>query len=228
MQLGFLVADGVGPHLLHLQGIANVSSSPISGVPIAILLGFAFKNLPGLTLPAALNPGLALCKTTLLRTGIVCVGAKLSLVDIATVGLQGLPAVCASITAGMLVVPWLGQKLGLSSRLSALVAAGSSICGVTAISALAPTIKATDRETAFAVANVVAFGTLNMLLMPYVAHALLPTSEQAGLFLGLAVHDTAQARLASRVCLCACAYGGSSRLIDPCRVALQHRWWVRL
>jgi uncharacterized membrane protein YadS len=31
-----------------------------------------------------------------------------------------------------------------------------------------------------------------MLLMPHVAHALLPHSEQVGLFLGLAVHDTAQ------------------------------------
>ena len=97
-----------------------------------------------------------------------------------------------SITAGLAFIPWFGRRLGLPSKLNYLVAAGSSICGVTAISALAPAIKANEQETAFAVANVVAFGTLNMLLLPYVAHALLPTSQQAGMFLGLAVHDTAQ------------------------------------
>lgn len=55
-----------------------------------------------------------------------------------------------------------------------------------------PDPQASQKETAFAIANVVAFGTVNMLLMPHVAHALLPHSEQVGLFLGLAVHDTAQ------------------------------------
>jgi uncharacterized membrane protein YadS len=62
--------------------------------------------------------------------------------------------------------------------MSTLVAAGCSICGVTAISALAPIIKAKEQEMAFAVANVVLFGTLGMLLLPYVANALFPISQQ--------------------------------------------------
>jgi uncharacterized membrane protein YadS len=40
----------------------------------------------------------------------------------------------------------LGRQLGLPPRLSALVAAGSSICGITAITAVAPVIKASERE----------------------------------------------------------------------------------
>merc|ERR1711907_344849 len=76
--------------------------------------------------------------------------------------------------------------------MSSLIAAGTSICGVTAITALAPAIKAEQQEIGVAVANVVAFGTLGMLTYPYVAHALLESSEQVGLFLGLAIHDTSQ------------------------------------
>jgi uncharacterized membrane protein YadS len=45
---------------------------------------------------------------------------------------------------------------------------------------------------AYAVANVVAFGLIGMLLYPYLAHSLLNTSETIGLFLGTAVHDTSQ------------------------------------
>ena len=52
--------------------------------------------------------------------------------------------------------------MGLPHKMSTLIACGTSICGVTAISALAPAIKATERETSFAIANVVAFGTIGM------------------------------------------------------------------
>jgi hypothetical protein len=79
---------------------------------------------------------------------------------------------------GLTVIPYVGNKLGLPPRMSTLVAAGCSICGVTAISALAPIIKAKEQEMAFAVANVVLFGTLGMLLLPYVANALFPISQQ--------------------------------------------------
>ncbi|EDQ86589.1 uncharacterized protein MONBRDRAFT_28203 [Monosiga brevicollis MX1] len=194
MQAGFWGAEQLGPVLLHLQGLADTSGpSPISGIPVTILLGFALRNNGLIKLPMErLKAGLELSKGTLLRAGIICIGAKLSLVEIANVGLQGVPAVMAAIGTGMLVVPRLGRAMGLSTKLSSLVAAGTSICGVTAISALSPTIRASEQETAVAVANVVAFGTLNMLLMPHVAHALFASSTQAGAFLGLSVHDTAQ------------------------------------
>ena len=73
-----------------------------------------------------------------------------------------------------------------------MIAAGTSICGVTAIVSTAPAIEADEREVAYAVANVVAFGLFGMLAYPYLAHALLGSSETIGLFLGTAVHDTSQ------------------------------------
>ena len=73
-----------------------------------------------------------------------------------------------------------------------MIAAGTSICGVTAIVSVAPAIEADEREVAYAVANVVAFGLFGMLVYPYLAHAVLSSSETIGLFLGTAVHDTSQ------------------------------------
>ena len=64
--------------------------------------------------------------------------------------------------------------------------------GVTAITACAPAIKANQQEVSFAVANVVAFGTVGMLVYPYLAHSILGSSQAIGTFLGLAIHDTSQ------------------------------------
>jgi uncharacterized integral membrane protein (TIGR00698 family) len=189
MIAGFWLADLVGRAILSAQGL-GAGSSPISGVPIAIVLGLLLRNL--FRLPAALTPGLKFCVTTVLRLGIVLVGIRLSAFDVARLGLAGLPVVLAAVATGLVFVTWFNRRLGLPPRLGTLIAAGTSICGVTAIVSTAPAIEADEREVAYAVANVVAFGLFGMLAYPYLAHLLLQRSETVGLFLGTAVHDTSQ------------------------------------
>lgn len=188
MVAGFWLADVIGQGIMRAQGLAG--SSPLSGVPVAIVLGLLLRNT--VPLPALLNPGLKFCVTTLLRLGIVLVGIRLSAFDVARLGLAGLPVVLAAVATGMLFVTWFNGRLGLPPRLGTLIAAGTSICGVTAIVSTAPAIDADEREVAYAVANVVAFGLFGMLAYPYLAHALLPSPESVGLFLGTAIHDTSQ------------------------------------
>jgi uncharacterized integral membrane protein (TIGR00698 family) len=188
MLAGFWLADRIGQAILAAQGLTG--SSPVSGVPVAIVLGLLLRN--ALPLPASLAPGLKFATTTILRAGIVLVGIRLSLFDVLKLGIAGLPVVLAAITTGLVFVTWFNKKLGLPPRLGTLIAAGTSICGVTAIVSVAPAIEADEREVAYAVANVVAFGLFGMLTYPYLAHWLLGSSETIGLFLGTAVHDTSQ------------------------------------
>lgn len=188
MLAGFWLADQIGHAILAAQGLTG--SSPVSGVPVAIVLGLLLRNLA--PLPESLSPGLKFATTTVLRLGIVLVGIRLSFFDVLKLGLAGLPVVVAAITTGLVFVTWFNRKLGLPPRLGTLIAAGTSICGVTAIVSTAPAIEADEREVAYAVANVVAFGLFGMLVYPYLAHALLTGSETIGLFLGTAVHDTSQ------------------------------------
>lgn len=181
---GFVVADAV----------AQTTGVPVSGVPVAILLGAALNNAPGGGIvPAWCRPGITLASSALLRLGIVCVGCKLSALEVAAAGAVSVPAALTSVGVGLVVIPRLAAAAQLPPRLGSLLAVGTSICGVTAISALAPAIAATQAEMGVAVASVVMFGTAGMLLLPHVAHALLGhCGEAAGMFLGLAVHDTAQ------------------------------------
>jgi uncharacterized integral membrane protein (TIGR00698 family) len=188
MLAGFGLAEVIGRQILAAQGLTG--SSPVSGVPVAIVLGLLLRNT--LPLPAALTPGLKFATTTVLRAGIILVGIRLSLFDVLRLGIAGVPVVLGAIATGLLFVTWFNRKLGLPPRLGTLIAAGTSICGVTAIVSTAPAIDADEREVAYAVANVVAFGLIGMLLYPYLAHTILGTSETIGLFLGTAIHDTSQ------------------------------------
>jgi uncharacterized integral membrane protein (TIGR00698 family) len=189
MMVGFWLADVLGHALMAAQGLSG-GGSPISGVPVAIVLGLLLRNL--LPLPPALTPGLKFCVTNVLRLGIVLVGIRLSAFDVMRLGIAGLPVVLAAVVTGLVFVTWFNRRLGLPPRLGTLIAAGTSICGVTAIVSTAPAIDADEREVAYAVANVVAFGLFGMLAYPYLAHAVLQRSETVGLFLGTAVHDTSQ------------------------------------
>ena len=188
MLVGFALADALGRALLAARGLSG--ASPISGVPVAIVLGLLLRNL--LPLPSSIGVGLKFCTTTVLRLGIVLVGIKLSVLEMARLGAAGVPVVLTAIVTGLVFVTWFNRRLGLPPRLGTLIAAGTSICGVTAIVSTAPAIEADEREVAYAVANVVAFGLFGMLAYPYLAHALLPGSAAIGLFLGTAVHDTSQ------------------------------------
>lgn len=191
MLVSLWLADVIGMALLRLQGIDPTGkSSPLSGVLVAILVGIILRNV--LPLPQSLQPGIQFAVTKLLRLGIIFVGIKLSLLDVLKLGAWGIPIVVTAIASGLLLISWFNRVLRLPERLGTLIAAGTGICGVTAIVSTAPAIKAEQREVAYAVANVTLFGLLGMFLYPYVAHTLLHTSEQVGLFLGTAVHETAQ------------------------------------
>jgi len=209
MHGGFFIADYAGQALLAAQGLP-AGVSPISGIPVSILLGVAVNNT--LTLPETLRPGLKACSVAALRAGIVCVGAKLSFVEVARLGMTGIPVVLATIGAGLTTIPLLARGLGLPPKLGALMAAGSSICGVTAITALAPAIRANEKEVGLAVANVVAFGTIAMLTYPYLAHSMFAHSEQVGMFLGTAIHDTSQVSFSVCRCGVLCWVAPRSRL----------------
>ena len=126
-QAGFYLADEITAR----------SGVPVAGVPVAILLGACANNAP-VPLPSAFRPGIALASSLVLRVGIVCVGAKLSAMDVVTDGASSLPAALASVGAGVLVIPRLARLAGLDPRLGALLAAGTSVCGVTAVTRWPP------------------------------------------------------------------------------------------
>jgi len=164
---------------------------PVSGVTLAILLGLLLAN--AVALPDAIEEGARFAVTQVLRAGIVLLGLRLSFVDVASIGMLGLPLVVVTIAATLLVAAWLGRALAVPTRLAALIGVGTGICGATAIVATSPTIGARNAETGYAVACIVLCGLTGMLAYPLLAQVLFAGDQlRTGLFLGAAIPDTAQ------------------------------------
>ncbi|MEM9175984.1 MAG: putative sulfate exporter family transporter [Myxococcota bacterium] len=182
--IGSLVAAGFSDGL-------GFSGAPLSPILVAILLGLAIRNSIGL--PPIFEPGLRLSLKRLLRIGVALLGIRLSLAAAGTIGLVGLPIVIGCIATALILVTRIGRAVSLPPRLSTLIAVGTAICGNSAIVALAPTIEATDDEVSYAVGCVTLFGLVALVLHPFLAHTLFDGDPTlVGLFLGTAIHDTAQ------------------------------------
>ncbi len=81
-----------------------------------------------------------------------------------------------------------------------MIAVGTSICGVTAIVATSPVIDADEEESAYAVAVITVFGLFATLFYPSLANVIFAGDAiKAGLFLGTAVHETAQVVGAAKI-----------------------------
>lgn len=171
--------------------VLGFAKNPVSAIMMAIILGMIVANT--IRLPDSLLAGIRFCSSTVLRVGIMLLGIRLSLLGAGQFTVIALPFVVAAIAVGLVTVGFLGRYLGLTRRLSGLIAVGTSICGCTAIVAAAPLIRAEESEVCYAIACITLFGLAAMFFYPFLAHYAFATQpELAGLFLGTSIHETAQ------------------------------------
>jgi len=191
---------------LFSQGINNLigieifetSKSPISTVMIAILLGIimgnAFTPRPGMMI------GLDFTQKYILKLGIIFLGIRLSFGEFLKFGTVAIPLIIVCILSVLVLIKLLIKKVPISSKMSYLIAIGTSVCGATAIVATAPIIEAKKTEVAYAIANITLFGVVAMLVYPYFAEWYFYGEPiKAGLFLGTAIHETSQVAAAGLI-----------------------------
>ena len=171
--------------------LLKVEKNPISPIIIAIILGSLLGN--NIKKIDNYHDGFAFSIKYLLKLGIIFLGIRLSISDILLYGSQGLFVIIPCIVISILIVKNLRGYFQVSHNLSLLIAVGTSICGATAIAALAPAINAKKEEISYAIANITIFGLLAMFLYPLLAHIIFnDNSLYVGLFLGTSIHETAQ------------------------------------
>lgn len=165
----------------------------MSALLLAIIVGIVVGNL--VPLPAATAPGMTYSSKTLLRAGIVLLGLQVVLGDIIGLGAGMIAVVVAIVVGGILGTLAIGKLLGTSRVLTMLVACGFSICGAAAVGAVAGVVdpdQENDEDFVTAVALVVLFGTLMILLLPLASTMLGLGNETAGLWAGGSIHEVAQ------------------------------------
>ncbi len=168
----------------------------VSEVTVAILIGLIVGRVPAVR-TAAVQPGLKLAAERLLRLGIILLGAKLSVAQIAGIGLPALAIIVVTMAAALTIVLVLSRVAAVDGRLAVLLAVGAAVCGNTAVVATSPVIGARPRDTAYAVATVTLFGTIAVFAYPLIGHAARFGDAVFGLWAGIAINDTSQVVAAS-------------------------------
>jgi uncharacterized integral membrane protein (TIGR00698 family) len=133
----------------------------------------------------------------LLRAAIILLGFQLTLSQVAEVGGPGLLIVAATLAATFVFTVWAGRALGVDPKLSQLIAAGTSICGASAVVATNAVADAHDEDVAYAVACVTIFGSIAMLTYPLLPGLLHLGEREYGLWSGASIHEIAQVVAAS-------------------------------
>ncbi len=192
----FLFSQGIN-NVLAIE-IFGTPKSPISTVLIAILLGIlmgnAFTPRPGMMV------GLDFTQQYILKLGIIFLGIRLSFEEFIMFGSIAIPLIISCILGVLILIKLLIKKVSISSKMSYLIAIGTSVCGATAIVATAPVIKAKKTEIAYAIANITLFGVIAMIIYPYFAEWYFNKDEvKAGLFLGTSIHETSQVAAAGLI-----------------------------
>jgi uncharacterized integral membrane protein (TIGR00698 family) len=159
----------------------------------AILIGLAISNTVGV--PAIFRAGVATYEFWL-KAGIVLLGARFLLGDIAKLGGLSLGLVALEIAGATAFMLWLGRAFGLRPKLTSLLAVGSAVCGVSAIIATQGAIEADEEDSSFAIAAILALGALSLFTFPLIGHWLHLSDHAYGLWAGLAVDNTAEATAA--------------------------------
>ena len=175
---------------LRSVGAATGTRLPdIEYVLWAILLGLLLRNTVGV--PAVFRPGVATYEFWL-KLGIVLLGARFLLGNLLKLGGFSLLLIVVDMAVATTVILVVGRAFGLSGKLSALLALGTSICGVSAIIAGKGAIDADDEDSGYAIAAILALGAVALFSFPAIGHALALTDTQFGLWAGLAVDNTAE------------------------------------
>lgn len=181
----------------------------------AILIGLVISNTVGL--PRIFRPGVATYEFWL-KAGIVLLGARFILGDIARLGGISLVLVFIELALALSFMTWLGGRFKLPPKLVSLLAVGSSVCGVSAIIAAQGAIDADEEDSSYAIAAILALGAISLVLFPVVGHALHMSDRAYGVWTGLAVDNTAEATAAGA--LYSDAAGKVAVLAKTCRNAM--------
>jgi uncharacterized integral membrane protein (TIGR00698 family) len=183
------VIPGLGL-LAVVAGAARLLGSAIpflTPLIIAVALGAVIANVAGP--PNWAKPGIEK-HSLFLETAIVLLGASLSLDSIVAAGPVVVALVLFVVGFGIVLVILISNLADLDERTGSLLAAGSSICGISAVAAVAPVCEAREHQIAHAAATILLFDAVTLVAFPIVGESLDLGSQFYGIWIGLSMFST--------------------------------------
>jgi len=158
------VIAGAAFAIRQLPGMAMFNPMMLS-----MAIGIAFHNIVGTA--AWAKQGVTFSLRWLLRIAVFPLGLPLTSSQVLGIGGGGLGIIAATVRASFVSTIWMGDLLGVEPKLALLIAAGTSICGASAVIATNAVTNAHDEDVAHAIACVTVFGSVAMFAYPISADA---------------------------------------------------------
>src|SRR5262245_51758218 len=175
-----------------LQGVEIflVGQPYLEALVLAILIGVAIRAT--WTLDPRWIPGIVFCAKFVLEFAIVLLGASVSVTAIAALGLATIVGIACIVAAAIGASYLICRVFGLPQRMSILIACGNSICGNSAIAAVAPVIGADADDIASSISFTAVLGVVVVLGLPFLVPILDLSLTQYGVLAGLTVYAVPQ------------------------------------
>ena len=200
--------------LIFFAGLALAASGLLSA-PLALTAGLVF----GLCCCHPFAAGARKGSKFLLQASVVAMGFGMNLHAVWRAGSSGLVYTAFTIT-GVLALGLLGGKLlKVGNKQSFLIAAGTAICGGSAIAAMAPIVDAEEEQIAVSLGTIFVLNSVALLIFPALGWRFHLSPTQFGLWSALAIHDTGS------VVGAATRFGGAALLVGT-TVKLTRALWI--
>ena len=176
--------------LLQAVEVRLAGEPYLEALVLAILLGVAVRTAwePG----PSWRPGVTFSAKTLLEIAVVLLGASVSARTVLALGPELLVGIALVVAVAIATSYGISRAFGLPQRMAILVACGNSICGNSAIAAVAPVIGADGDDIASSIAFTAVLGVVVVLLLPLLVPILLLSLTQYGVLAGLTVYAVPQ------------------------------------
>ena len=194
--IGIVIVLIIAVFVTFLSEFSFFKDLAISPLIIGILFGMLYANSIKKYFPQSFDKGVAFCTKTLLRTGIVLYGFRLTFQNLEEVGFSGVFTAFLIVSSTFIIGYLFGTKvLKLDREITILTSAGSAICGAAAVLATESVLKSPAYKSAIAVSTVVVFGTIAMFLYPFLFKlGILNLSDSnMGIYIGATLHEVAHA-----------------------------------
>jgi uncharacterized integral membrane protein (TIGR00698 family) len=190
---------------------------PIVSAPIALVVGLLVAQL----IANPFKDFFSQHKITarLLQYSVVGLGFGMNVGSALAAGKQGVLFTIFSIVATILLGALLGYVMKIDRKTSHLIASGTAICGGSAIAAIAPVIRAEEKQISIALGIVFVLNSVALIIFPYIGHYFELSQTQFGLWSAIAIHDT------SSVVGAASAYGEEALKVAT-TIKLARALWI--
>lgn len=175
---------------LEWSEAAWIGKAWLEALVLAILIGTAIRSV--WSPDSQWHSGISFSAKYLLEIAVVLLGASISATTILASGPALLIGIALIVVTAILLSFAIGRVLGLPTRMALLVACGNSICGNSAIAAVAPVIGADGDDVAASIAFTAVLGVIVVLGLPLVGIALHMRSVDFGVLAGLTVYAVPQ------------------------------------